>query len=205
MAKDKTKVEMTITRALTTLKLLDKRIAKATNKGVFVSLEIDGQVDSKDFAPKEALASVTDLIAYRASLKSAIMSSNSKTNVKIGTVTMKVVEAIEQKSTIVYKRNLLGVLTSQLARATRTKDSINERVQERLDELLKATFGKDTKISEGDYDRTSEPFLKKNAVAFADKIGIEKVISDLEEEIDTFEAEVDLCLSESNALTTIKV
>lgn len=99
---------ISITRALSELKLLDKRILKGIKDADFLSYEINKKNVLKTFEPKEQLQSVEDLIARRSTLKSKIMESNASTKVKIAGKEMLVIEAIEMKETIQYKKQLLN-------------------------------------------------------------------------------------------------
>ena len=202
----KTPVEkISITRALTTLKLLDKRINKAVNGCVFVNIKVGDKEKYEKFTPKEDLQSVTDLIAYRARMKSAIMTSNSNTKVKIGKTEMTVVEAIELKDSIQYKKSLLNKLVGDYNRAKTEVENTNIQVSQRLDSLLVASFGKDVQNKGTEYEATSKQFLKHNEANIVDPLGTPDLVQELQDEIDTFEAEVDFVLSESNATTLIEV
>jgi hypothetical protein len=197
--------KMTITRALNTLKLLDKRIEKSINNSVFANFTIGGKSDLEKYTPKEDLQSVEDLISYRAKIKSSIMTSNSKTTVTIGNIKMSVVEAIESKDSIKYKKLLLKKIKTDLVNVARKVEYNNDDVKSRLDQLVQVSFGKDIKTNSGDYDSIALPFLKKNEAKDVDSSQYSDYAIALEDEISTFESEVDLVLSESNAVTTITV
>lgn len=197
--------KITITRALAQLKLLDKRIEKAIQKSIFATYTVGGKQVQEPYKPQDDLKSVEDLIKYRAKLKSAIMESNAKTKVKIGKSKMSVVQAIEAKDSIKYKKLLLRKLRNDLRSVDGIVENINDDVKERLDQLVQVSFGKDIKTSGAEYDSIATPFLKKNEAKVVDSEKFKKIADELEEEIDTFESEVDLVLSESNAVTTIEV
>ena len=194
--------KITITRALATIKLLDKKITKGIQAGHFVTFKV-GQKVQEDITPEADFQSVQDLIAERNKLKVAVMLSNSQTEVKIAGKEYKVIEAIERKSNIKYDNALLQTLRSQLDSARYRVESQNEDVQRRLDKLLEASVGKDGK--QDDIKAIVEPFEKRNLAVLEDKLDIEVKIEELESSIDNFLSEVDLSLSESNATTTIKV
>lgn len=197
--------KISITRALNELKLLDKRITKKTANGTFMGIEVGGVQQYPNFSPVEDYNSVVDLIERRGSIKGAIMNSNATTDVTIGGNTMKVVDAIEMKNSIKYYKDLLSKLKSE-ARQTRAQIAEgNEDVFNRLDRLLVANFGKESKSKDSEYEAIAKPFLAKNEYVEADPLGINDKIEDLEEFIDNFESEVDFVLSESNAVTMIQV
>lgn len=196
---------ISITRALAELKLLDKRISKGIKDSDFLSYEINKKNILKTFEPKEQLQSVEDLIARRALLKSKIMESNASTKVKIAGKEMLVIEAIEMKETIQYKKQLLKTLeNTRLAVRTRI-ENINEDVKHRLDGLLQANFGKESKTKDSETEAIAKPFLERNEAKEVDLIDIDNKIKTLSDEIDTFESEVDFVLSESNSLTKISI
>lgn len=194
---------ISITRALGQLKLLDKRISKAITAGNFANYTVGGKSYLDKFTPEADLQSVQDLINYRAKLKASIMVSNSTTDITIGETTMTVVEAIESKESIKYRKDLLRKMKSDVSNVESTVLMSNEQVQERLDRMLEASFGRDSKPTGTEFETVGKPFLDKNEFVSVDNVKIQETITKLENEIDTFEAEVDLVLSESNATTNI--
>jgi len=196
---------ISITRALSELKLLDKRINKGISTADFLSYEINKKNVLKTFEPKEQLQSVEDLITRRSLLKAKIMESNAKTVVKIAEKDMLVIEAIEMKETIQYKKSLLNTLQATRKSVRSKIESINEDVKYRLDGLLQANFGKESKTKDSETDAISKPFLERNEAKEVDLIDIDKKIDELENEILSFESEVDFVLSESNSLTKIQL
>src|SRR5690606_13391079 len=111
---------LSIAGALVELKLLDKRIEKATGNGLFVSYKL-GQNVPKLFKNSEEMLttikashqSVTALITRRNMIKSAIVVSNATTKVTIGDESMTVAEAIERKNSIYYDKALLSSYQQQ--------------------------------------------------------------------------------------------
>lgn len=200
----KNKTKMTVSEGLAKLKLLDKRINKETAASVFVGYkvgsEIQGNFDGEK--AKSSLQSIQDLIEYRTKLKMAINKSNLKTKVKIAGKEMTVLEAIENKSTIDYKKNLMRAIYSNLTKVKNEVDYGNANTQERLDSQVQAAF---EKANKKEIESFSETFLKNNGYSLEDPIKAEKVIERFDKEIDEFESEVDFVLSTSNATTTIEV
>lgn len=197
--------KITITRALAELKLLDKRITKAIYDGKFVSYSINGKNIHSTFKPSEEKQSIEALIARRAALKAAIMKSNATTNVNIGGVEMLVIDAIEMKETIKYKQSFLQQLKQQQQSTKYTISSTNENVNARLDKLLEANFGKDSKTKSEEMEAISKPFLERNEAKLEDPLNLDSLIESLSEEILAFTSNVDYALSESNALTQIEI
>ena len=195
--------KISITRALNTLKLLDKKISKSIESSQFANYTVGGKSYLDKYTPNEDLQSINDLISYRARLKSAIMASNAVTLVTVGDIKMTVVQAIETKDSIKYRKQLLRKIKQDLANVERIVTDTNEQVQVRLDRLVEASLGSDKSKSE--YDAIAKPFLEKNEAKSVDSVKYDKIAKDLEAEIDLFESEVDLVLSESNATTFIEV
>ena len=196
--------KISITRGLTSLKTLDKRIKKAINEFKYVSISINGKVQD-DFNAKENLQTVNDLITYRDNLKAAIAMSNAVTKVKIGKEKMTVATAIEKKVSIQYRVSLLRSLRAQLAETRSEVNDINYDVERRLDKLIEASVGSETKNAKSEIESITKPFLARHQATLEDPVNLETVIQKLDEELTAFIENVDVILSESNASTFIEV
>jgi len=194
---------MTVTRALTTLKNLDKRINKTIVNGCFVTYKVGDKAErcsaSADFQ------SAMDLITYRDKVKKAIMKSNSVNTIQIGKTVYTIQEAIDAKNSIDYRKTLLQELRNQARNVIDTVEDINEDVQRRLDRHIESILGSDSKNKDNEVEQISKAFLKRNNAEVIDEIDIVKKIETMENEIDEFENEIDLCLSEKNSQTYIEV
>jgi predicted translin family RNA/ssDNA-binding protein len=195
--------KLTITRGLTQLKTLDKRIKKGITNSCFVTLEVGGNIQNKCI-PKADFQSIIDLIEYRDRLKSAIVTSNAKTKIRIAGKKYTVAEAIEAKTSILYRAELLKALRQNLDRARYEVESINEDVQRRLDRLIEASVGSDSK-NKTEIEAISKPFLQRNEAKLVDDLDIEDKIKKLDKELEDFLEEIDVILSESNSQTYIEV
>lgn len=202
---------LTVAGALVELKLLEKRIEKAYQNGVFVSY-LNGKDlptgykshDEIENKIKSSIQSAQDLIKRRNVIKSAIVVSNATTSVAVADVKMTVAEAIERKSSITFEKNLLAHLKHQLVLATRQVDTVNNDVSVRADKMTESYLGNDkSKASEAEQFRKG--FVESNSAKLIDPIDIKIRIEQLEESIDKFEAEVDLVLSTSNAITQLDI
>ena len=195
---------ITITRALTELKTLDKRIQKATDAGSFVSHQ--GQFYPVDAETKKAVStyqSIMDLLERRKKIKSAIVMSNATTKVTICGKELTVAETIETKSSLKHLDNLLNRLKSQHAQANRTIESINEKVRRDIESKTKMTSEKeDTKIDLNEFSKT---YLTLHGVTLYDPLKISSKIEELEDYITKFRSEVDFILTEKNSTTYINV
>jgi hypothetical protein len=196
--------EITITRALAQLKTLSERIDNTLEKSVLITYKHRGNIERN--MTEHNLQKVRDLIAYRKRLKAAIVKSNANTTVSIDGDCCTVAEAIERKSSIDLEKRVLLKMKRELAEVTRTVESHNQQVQKKLDRLLEVEFGKDqVKSNVENMETISESYLRNNRAEIIDPLRIEEKITQLEENILKFESEVDLVLSESNAITKIYV
>jgi len=196
--------KITITRALTELKTLDKRIQKAIDSGSFVSIQ--GQFYKPDEHTKKAESnyqSITDLLERRKKIKSLIVMSNAFTKVTICGKEMTIAEAIETKSSIKHLDNLVNRLKAQYAQANRTVENINDKVRRDLESKTNMTSEKnDTKIDLHEFSKT---YVDMHGVKLYDPIKVASKIEELEEYVSGFKSEVDFVLTEKNSTTYIEV
>jgi hypothetical protein len=193
------------------LKTLDKRISQQSKEINLLDVEVDKKLTmskqpKNDFIQdvKASYQKLTDLIRQRNTIKSNIVKSNALTTVRVAGGDMTVAQAIERKSSIIFEKNLLNAMRHELAHVIARMDLTNNQAQARLDKLLESTFSKDsTKVKPEEFESVSKPFLERNQATLVDPLDIRKVIESLEESINNFEEEVDIALSESNAVTLI--
>jgi len=195
---EKHEKEITITRALVELKNIDKRIQSAISKGVFVTYKGEN-VEPKQGIEKAAsqYQSIVDLLDRRVRLKSAIVTSNATTKVRICGKEMTIAEAIETKSSIKNYRVFLEELEEQYGSSVRSVETKNAHVRAELDRILRESKDTTGKLKEGYYET--------NSVKLFDPISVTKKIEDLRKYITEFESDVDATLSESNATTVVIV
>lgn len=199
--------EFTITRALVEIKTLEKRIQKQTDEACFIAITYKGQVPNLTTNVEPAkYQSIRDLIARRDSIKRAIIRSNGVSKVTICKRVYTVQEAIDRKSSIQWEKSLVRKMQEQRSAMINEMERHNTKVQSQLDKLLESQFGsKDSKSNKDDLGNISEQYRKSNLATLVDPIGLEKEIEKLTASIEEFEKEVDFVLSESNALTKVKI
>ena len=206
--------KISITEALNELKLYDSKILKAITNAKLVgaakkSSDKVGVFKKEDFEDraKASYQSVTDLIANRNALKSAIVKSNAVTEVTVNGKTMTVAEAIERKNSIDYDETFLTEMKKQYACATDTVTKENKKVDNKVDELLATLIGKDSSkdISKESQEAIEKPYRAKNEYEFIDPIGLLDKIEIIEAEIDGFKSEVDTRLAVANSITMIEI
>ena len=208
---------MSITRALTRAKTIEKQLARLVESQFVVTLmkrEVDNATDVfKDNLKmtKANFDQFNDLFAELNNIKAAVRKSNEVTKVVIGGEELTVADALVYKNTIIHRSNFLDTIT----RENRTADSRVEQSKINADNkfatvrenFIKSTQGQD--MSE-DYIKTvlTEEERRLQAALVEVKVtGIKNVSEYIEAErkrIDTFIEEVDYVLSESNATTIIE-
>jgi hypothetical protein len=207
-------MEISITRALNELRLLNKRINDKINSSYFLgcakrSSEKVNNVFTKDEFKeliKSNYDSISSLIKRRSEIKAAIVASNAVVKVKIADIEMTVAEAIERKNTIEYEETLLDKMESQYNNIIGKCNNENEKVNAKADEMINTMLGKVEQNKKDQYKAETElvqKFIKDNEFETIDPIDLRKKIENLKEKIDGFKSEVDLTLSEINAVTKI--
>lgn len=204
---------MSITQGLAELKLLDKRIHKCLTYAVYWS-QVKSKTNKVDEADLKKTAeseyqSYMDLVKRRDTIKRAIVLSNAQTQVTIGTGPKKwvgtVAEAIEHKSSLTYKKNLLEKMVRNIDRVDEEYKEAMEALEKRLDGLLTSELGKDVKTNPETITALRTSFMETNKVEIVDPMNLKKMATELDEEIDAFETNVDWVLSEANGKTMITV
>lgn len=206
-------MKISLHRALAELKLIDSKVAKLVKEIEPVGVKQKGKLinriyDEETFTQnaQAKLQSINDLIAQKIKIKSAIVDANAKTMVKVAGKEMSIADAITYKSVISYKKTLIEDLKTKYARTKADMESKNILVEQNLQKVLEATFGKDNvKTTKDDMEAVRKPFLESNEWLLIDPLKIENTIEKLEKGISEFESEVDAILSEINAVTVIEV
>jgi uncharacterized FlaG/YvyC family protein len=204
---------MSITQGLAELKLLDKRINKCLTYAVYWAQvrTKTNKVDESDLkkTAQSEYQSYMDLVKRRDTIKRAIVLSNAQTQVTIGTGPKKwigtVAEAIEHKSSLTYKKNLLDKMVRNIERVDEEWKEAMEALEKRLDGLLTSELGKDVKTNPETITALRNSFMETNKIEIVDPMDLKKMAKELEEEIDAFETNVDWVLSEANGKTMIQL
>lgn len=207
--------KMSIHQALVELKTLDKRIESAIREGDWVvankhSNSKIGGVDLKEFVEtvKARHQKVSSLIARAEAIKRAVVNSNAVTKVIIAGKEYTVAEAIEMKNNGIERlRALVQRLSSDYTTAKATADRANgAELERRADDYVRTMIGNtDVKGMTDEVKRLRDEFIKAQTMELVDPIGALKQIEELNEQINSFEVNVDSALSVSNALTNIEI
>jgi hypothetical protein len=208
-------MQISITRALGELKLLAKTIHSTTAELKALDLtqnKFKGKalVSGKTIEQfeKEAVSkyqSIVDQISRRDAIKKAIVESNAKTLVTIGSTEMTVASAIEFKNSIIHKKTLLDLLRRQNVDFTNRVTQERLKLDEQVAKLIEQNTGKDRKVDREDYEKIAAPFIDNNQINLLDPLKLSEKIEVLQKEIVEFESNVDIVLSESNSKTMIEV
>lgn len=199
---------ISITQALAELKLLDKRIQKALDYVTWADVKTKSHPVDTDRFSKTVHAeyqSFLALVQRRDAMKRAVVTSNATTRVKVGAWEGTVAEAIEYKTSIRYKKCLLDKMRDQLFTAKSQFTTQQESVDSRLEKLLHSELGKDVKTSPETITALTNSFRENNKVELVDPLDLSSRARELEEEIESFETNVDWVLSETNGKTMITV
>ena len=202
-------IKMNIHKALSTKKLLDKRIEKATDNLIPVGYKMKSsateyrtkeEVDKFNKETSSSYKQVTALINNYNKICQAITLSNATTKVEINGKEMTVSDAINRKNNIEYEEDLLRRLKYEYSRVLEKVKERNDLLESKIDNLRE--IDKKEKIDK----QSSYDLMRENeSWELIDPLNIKKVISDMEDDILKFKSEVDFVLSTSNAETVIEV
>lgn len=206
---------MNIHQALVELKTLDKRIESAIQEGdwVVANKHSNGKIsgiDLKDWVEnvKSRHQKVTSLIARTEAIKRAVVNSNAITKVTIAGKEYTLAEAIDMKNHGIERlRALVRRLNHDYTMAKVAADRANgAELERRADDYVRTMIGNtDVKGMTEEIKRLRDEFIKAQTMELVDPIGVLKQIELLNEQINSFEVNVDSALSVSNALTTIEI
>jgi hypothetical protein len=208
-------MKISITRALGELKLLANRIQTGTleiksldltqKKFPNVALTSNKTIEQFEKDAKSKYQSVVDMIQHRDNIKMAIVKSNATTMVIVGAEEMTVAAAVEKKTSIHYKEELLRLLRGQQADYASRVAQERIKLDTQLNNLITQNTGKDRKVDKDDFEKIAAPFIENNRIDLLDPLKVADKIDLLTKEITAFKADVDIVLSESNSKTMIDV
>ena len=204
-------MDISITKALRELKTLDARILKKSaklhsqlqkkQKETIRGFKTVGEFENE---AKENLQSIKDLISRRKQIKKAIVESNAKTTVEVSGVKMTVADAIERKNFIEIEKSLLFKMNNDYGQSQVRVEENNELAQDRLDTQLNNMISKDGKYLTA-VEGYKKLFWEFEETKLIDPINVKELTTKMAIDIDTFEDDVDVALSEINARTLITV
>ncbi len=206
-------MKYTVTEALVKLKLTNKKISDATGSVMvgFAAAKGSNHVPAgykniqeyKDEI-KKRLDSVNGLVQFRDKLKKALVASNASTVVAVGSKNMTVAEAIETKSSLIFKKGLLDKLVNDMKVHEREVLTRNNNIEGRADEYVTKVF-QGVAQNESDRMESRKKFIENNTYVIFSHDDIKKTVENLKDEIDEFETNVDVALSVINAKTEVEI
>lgn len=203
-------MEISITRALAEVKLIEKKINE--NKTVMFDIKLNNKLQNQswlspgDFVnnTKGEMDSLRDLYTRRRNIKDAIAKANIENTITINKETFTILSAIDYKNSIVGYVQALERYLSQYLKCKRTLDNRKEEIEEKVDEQVNSSMGSNNQSSKN----IVENMLKQYEEMYLGEIvqGVEVSIIEKEiEKVNEILAEMDMCLSEVNASTKIKI
>jgi tetrahydromethanopterin S-methyltransferase subunit B len=131
--------------------------------------------------------------------------SNALTKVRISGTEYAVIEAIERKNSIKYEQSFRDTMRAELAQCKQNMEQNRLTVDKNIQNMIEASLGKVATPSKEDYEAIAGPYTKTHELKLLDPCKVEEKINDLDEKIEDFLKEVDICLTESNSRTEIEV
>jgi hypothetical protein len=206
-------MEISVARALVEVKTLDKRIEDGIGRLNPVAIKVGGKLyrqtvkTEEEFSAnaKKDIQSLADLTELRYKLKGAIIISNATTIITICKKETTVAQAIEYKKSIELKKLRHSKLVSSLQKTNVEISRMNEASAVQMHKSAEAVLAKGTQKDSAEYKSFCETFIKNQEAVLVDPIDIIKEMTILGDEITEWEKEIDICLTESNARTMIKI
>lgn len=202
-------MEYTITRALSELKTLKARYQKELREVQLIAVKHGKNLRSpyssqkpEDFS-KDSIAQLQSIEALEKriiEIKTKIDQTNAITQVKIGSRTMTIQEALVEKSFLELKKQRLHQYKSQLANAQREYEMAIEENKRRVEKLTQ-----DKAADKSTEEEVSKSIEIAYPIEMIDATKLSERIKSLETKIEDFECNVDFALSEINSITKIEI
>lgn len=209
--------ELSITRALATIKSLNVRIKNLTAKQVLTlptagtGTEL-GVINNPDVTADRAKEMITanwqalqDTIAARDAIRAAVIQANATTTVKLGGKEYTIVQLLDAKAALGDKKELVRVLKKNQSNTNSVFKQQDEIYQQRLGQVRSEALSSGKKQDDESLRTYTAPIELRMKPGIIDPLEAANVIDKLEEEISDFELNVDYALSEINAITKITV
>jgi len=211
--------KITLTEALSELKLYDKKITKEISelsrskstvdyvigKNKLTEINKMTEEELKEYA-QSAVDKLLNLIKNRGILKAAIAKANAITTLNVNGKEYTIVEAIERKNNIYKEKEILNILAENYNNVAYKVSRINENARDEVNRLLEAKLSSDSKNQSSDeIEKLSQVLLEAKEAKILDPYKIGDLIVKMQEEIEEFETNIDVALSIVNAKTEIEV
>ncbi|MDA3048318.1 hypothetical protein [Campylobacter sp. JMF_08 NE1] len=204
-------MEISITRALAQIKLIDKKLqggdyklAKVAINGVLVNGSNQTPQDFLKYA-NGVLDSRADLRKKKRALKGAVAKANVQNTIKIGKEDLTIIEAIEYKGIVSAWIDELSMMIACLDEAAKIKEKEETKTEEKAQKTLESIYGtvKNT-LPKDTIEQTLKSFRDAYKIEIISPLTLEKAIAQ-KDELVTLLSEIDLSLSEINAKTMIEI
>ncbi|MDA3046187.1 hypothetical protein OFO10_03365 [Campylobacter sp. VBCF_06 NA8] len=204
-------MEISITRALAQIKLIDKKLqggdyklAKVAINGVLVNASNQTPQDFLKYA-NGVLDSRADLRKKKRALKGAVAKANVQNTIKIGKEELSIIEAIEYKGIVSAWIDELSMMIACLDEAAKIKEKEEAKTEEKAQKTLESIYGtaKNT-LPKDTIEQTLKSFRDAYKIEIISPLTLEKAIAQ-KDELVTLLSEIDLSLSEINAKTMIEI
>lgn len=207
-------MQITLAEGLVQLKRTGERIQKKIMALDTVAGTVGGKmaemtISETDFRKnaKADYQSIRALIKRRGAIKGAIVLANATNFVNVGGVKMSIAEAIERKQSIAFDKALLMKLREDHAGIISWHKAEREIFDRKVSDTTARVYGSTEKVdpADGGVAAIIDTLKAQYSPAIVDPLEIDKVIRELTEEIDQFEQEIDIALTEANVRTTIEI
>jgi hypothetical protein len=197
-------MKISLTRLLNEIKLTNKKIDKKLQEDVkYFDVMSSGKL--KAYKSEEDMnqtvdahvKSIDDLITQRDNYKRILLNANNSTTLTVGDAKFTIAEAIAKKETVTQELKWIE--------AKVRADNIESTNEAKLDDLIKASIGKDKKTDAKEIEDITNVFRKNNKVTVADPSGVEKLLESKRVLLDEFISNIDFSLSEINAKTEVEI
>jgi len=209
--------QLSITRALATIKSLNARINKLS-KGQVIILPTAGTgedlviINNSGLTKEKAEAMIKsnwdelqNTIKVRDDIRSAVTQSNAVTKIEVGGKSYTVVQAIDAKKNLVDKKALLDQLKKNIISTNNQYQAQSTAHQKQLGQVRTEALANGKNHTEEALKVYTNPVDLRMAPGLVDPLSATELVAKLEDEISDFELNVDYALSESNALTKITI
>jgi hypothetical protein len=205
-------MKISLTRLLNEIKLTNKKIDKKLQEDVkYFDVMASGKL--KAYKSEEDMKqtvdahvkSIDDLITQRDNYKRILLNANNSTTLTVGDAKFTIAEAIAKKETVAQELKWIEKMERQLTEAKVRADNIESTNEAKLDDLIKASIGKDKKTDAKEIEDITNVFRKNNKVTVADPSGVEKLLESKRVLLDEFISNIDFALSEINAKTEVEI
>lgn len=208
-------MKITLSEALGKLKILDDRIYKKINDGIYIGYmkkkatsEYSTRLSKEEFEKKTraSINSVNDLIRKRNERKSKLIQANAETHLEIAGKEYTIATAIERKNSIEYEKAFLSKLKKAYEETIEIISKEDLRVKSRLEDKIDIILGSgDRKDNEKLIDAITKKSDEEDGYVIVDPLNLKEIIDKMEEEITNFESEVDIKLTIANSTTFIEL